>query len=126
MQAHKAEPHDLAQHRGRTRYKDADSRKVKTRGSERGSSWNGLKTEMCTHLVAVDIKAVWALHALKDDGLAAHRLEGAHRGVHSSWQQRLSLLEDLQQQARLVNSSLVPKPAFNGIHQGVRASGSCV
>lgn len=56
---------------------------------------------------------------LKDDGLPAHRLEGAHRGVHASWQQRLSLLEDLHQQARPVSNSLVPKPTVNGIHQGV-------
>ena len=29
-----------------------------------------------THLVAVDIIAVWAFHTLKDDGLSANRLEG--------------------------------------------------
>ena len=68
---------------------------------------------MCAHLVAVHIKAVWALHVLKDDGLPAHRLEGAHRGVHASWQQRLSLLEDLQEDEKLVRSSLIPNPIIS-------------
>ncbi len=48
------------------------------------------------HLVAIHIKAVGAVDAFKNDGLAAHRLEGTHWRVDSSRQQRLGLCEDLQ------------------------------
>ncbi len=47
-------------------------------------------------LVAIDVPAVGALDPLKDDGLAAHRLEGTHGRVDATRQQGLRLLEDLR------------------------------
>ena len=46
-------------------------------------------------LVAVHIKAVWALDVVEHDGLATHRLEGTDGAVHSSWKEVLGLVEDL-------------------------------
>mmetsp|Transcript_7468 Transcript_7468/g.18103 ORF Transcript_7468/g.18103 Transcript_7468/m.18103 type:complete len:525 (+) Transcript_7468:23-1597(+) len=46
-------------------------------------------------LVAVDVEAIGALHLVKDDGLAAHRLEGTHGGGHAAGHDRLGLRHDL-------------------------------
>ena len=48
------------------------------------------------HLVAVHIEAVGPADVVEDDGLAAHRLERAHRRVHAARQQRHRLFEHLR------------------------------
>ena len=51
-------------------------------------------------LVAVDVPAMGALHAVEDDRAAAHGLERANRRVDAARQQVLRLLEYLQTQAQ--------------------------
>ncbi len=48
------------------------------------------------HLIAIHIKAVGAIDALKDDGLTTHRLECTHWRIHAAGQQRLRLSKNLQ------------------------------
>lgn len=54
-----------------------------------------------SHLVAVHVKAVGAVDALKDYGLPAHGLECAHGRVNTARKQGLRLRKDLQRKKKV-------------------------